>query len=408
MPNGHNENAGSEQELITDPMKLSSVRDLVSAEIDVQIATAKAYPRSIGGFQANLQKLATTSTEVAELCEYAVPRDGKQITGPSARFAELVAFTFGNLRVAGRIVSIDEKFVTAQGVAHDLESNSAKQVEVKRRITNKKGSRYSEDMIQTTSQAAIAIAARNAILACIPQALWAEAFEASQKTAEGSKDDLPVRRQKLIEAWGVMGVAPQRILQRAGVESLEEVTMAKLKFLRSLYVAVKDGDMTLDELFPSSNAAPKPSSLDEMAAAPVPGKSPESGAISPANGAKSPAESGTSGPQTDLSTAPEVQWPDSGQSAGQTGTHESTQLESTAEDNGGQNERRADAIEQPASEAERTVIIADYRKQISRAITADRLRKIEAAIIGDQRLADADSVDLHDDVEARLQAVNKK
>lgn len=255
--------------------ELTTAADLYGASIDRQIATAKHYPRNLTGAMATCRAMASMSVAVADSCEYALPRDGKQITGPSARFAEILAYNFGNCRVEGRIIEIDKKHVTAQGVFHDLEGNGAISVEVKRRITNKSGQTYGDDMIQTTCQAAISIARRNAILAGIPEALWLEAYEAAQEAKLGSKADLPQRIKALLKAFEDLGVAPQRVLEKAGYEEADQFTANKLAYFRSVYVAIKEGHQTLEEAFPRKAAPGKRPTLDDLAAEPEPDRGPQ-------------------------------------------------------------------------------------------------------------------------------------
>lgn len=251
--------------------ELTTAADLYGASIDRQIATAKHYPRNLTGAMATCRAMASMSVAVADSCEYALPRDGKQITGPSARFAEILAYNFGNCRVEGRIIEIDKKHVTAQGVFHDLEGNGAISVEVKRRITNKSGQTYGDDMIQTTCQAAISIARRNAILAGIPEALWLEAYEAAQEAKLGSKADLPQRIKALLKAFEDLGVAPQRVLEKAGYEEADQFTANKLAYFRSVYVAIKEGHQTLEEAFPRKAEPGKRPTLDDLAEEPESG-----------------------------------------------------------------------------------------------------------------------------------------
>lgn len=143
---------------------------LVKGEIDMQIATAHKYPRSITQFRRDVMDMVTISEAVAQECIYALPRDNKVIEGPSARFAEVVASAWGNSRAGARVVSDQGEFVTAQGVFHDLQKNVAITYEVQRRITGKGGKRYSADMIGVTANAACSIALRNAILKGVPKA----------------------------------------------------------------------------------------------------------------------------------------------------------------------------------------------------------------------------------------------
>jgi hypothetical protein len=65
------------------------------AEIDVQIATAHRFPRSVKAFRDEALAMVTLTEAIAEECIYALPRDGKTIEGPSARFAEVIASARG-------------------------------------------------------------------------------------------------------------------------------------------------------------------------------------------------------------------------------------------------------------------------------------------------------------------------
>ena len=51
---------------------------------------AKHNPRSEGAFMEKAMSLCTLTEEIASECMFAVPRAGKTLEGPSARFAELI------------------------------------------------------------------------------------------------------------------------------------------------------------------------------------------------------------------------------------------------------------------------------------------------------------------------------
>ncbi|KAG1166891.1 hypothetical protein G6F35_017935 [Rhizopus arrhizus] len=106
--------------------------------------------------------MVTLSQSIAEQCVYALPRDGKTIEGPSARFAEVIASAWGNNRAGARVIDDKGEFIIAQGVFHDLERNVAITYEVQRRIVDRQGRRFKPDMIGVTANAACSIALRNA------------------------------------------------------------------------------------------------------------------------------------------------------------------------------------------------------------------------------------------------------
>lgn len=222
------------------------------AEIDVQIATARKYPREINKVLNKIETYATMDTETAEDCFYALPaRQGstKTIEGLSVRLAEIIASAWGNLRVAARITANDGKTITAQGVCHDLESNVAVSVEVKRRITDKSGRTYSEDMQVVTGNAASAIAFRNAVLKVVPKAVTKKVINKIMAVAKGKSIDLDTRRKNMLSWYAANHITEQQILDYAGVKKVEELDIDKVFELRGLGNAIKEGSTTFDEAF---------------------------------------------------------------------------------------------------------------------------------------------------------------
>jgi hypothetical protein len=220
-------------------------------EIDTQITTAKRFPRSITGFKKRAMELATLDEETAQSCFYALPRDGKSIEGPSARLAEIVAGSWGNLRSQANIVDEDDKFITARGVCWDLENNVAISVEVRRRITGKNGRRYNDDMIGTTANAACSIALRNAVFKVVPMAIVKPIYESAKRVAIGDATTLAARRDKALKHFASMGVRQEQIFAKLGRSGVEEITLDDLATLLGLSTAIKDGDTSIDEAFPT-------------------------------------------------------------------------------------------------------------------------------------------------------------
>ena len=161
---------------VTKIERAEALEALNRSEIDMQIATAKKYPRDIMASINKVVALATVDENTAEECFYSLKRRGSDgdtfITGPSVRLAEIVAASWGNIRVAAQVVGNDGKFITARGTCIDLETNNAVSVEVQRRICDKYGKTYSEDMQVVTGNAAAAIAFRNAIFKVVPMSTF--------------------------------------------------------------------------------------------------------------------------------------------------------------------------------------------------------------------------------------------
>jgi hypothetical protein len=166
-----------------------ALSQITSSEIEQQVAVARRFPRSITGFRREATQLVTMDEDTAGECMYALPRAGKKIEGPSARFAEIIANSWGNCRAGARTMDDDGKFVTAMGFFFDTQKNVAITYEVKRRITDKDGKTFKDDMIGVTANAACSIALRNAILKGVPKAFWKPVYDAARKCAIGDVCD---------------------------------------------------------------------------------------------------------------------------------------------------------------------------------------------------------------------------
>lgn len=236
----------------------------VRGEVDMQVATAKAYPRHVEKFKASALALATASDTIAASMMYALPRgtgkDRKVIEGPSVRFAEILVAEFGNCRVASRVLDADEKYVTAQAVFIDLEKNVARSVEVKRRITDSRGNRYNDDMVMVTANAAASIASREAALKGVPEAVWWPVYEAARAKAVGkggTDKTFETKRTELIAGLTKLGAVIERVLAQQKVEKVEDLTAEHCMELEALRQAIRDGGTTVNECFPTTDAEPQ-------------------------------------------------------------------------------------------------------------------------------------------------------
>lgn len=222
---------------------------ITKAEIDMQISTAKAFPRSVKQSIDNALTIATISQEVAESCTYALPRGGKAIEGPSVRLAEIVVSSFGNIRSGARIISNDGKTITAQGICHDLETNNCVTVEVKRRITDKNGNTFSEDMQVVTGNAACAIAFRNAVFKVIPAALVDTVYQKVKEVAKGDEATLEQRRSAAIIWFHNKGVDASVICKHFNIKAVEDIDIEILAKLTGYKSAIVNDGADIVEMF---------------------------------------------------------------------------------------------------------------------------------------------------------------
>lgn len=238
-------------------MQQSALEAIERANIDIAISTARRYPRSLAIVKRRMMELATLDEETAASCFYKLNRQGKSIDGPSIRLAEIAASSFGNLRFGARVISNDGKMITAQGFAHDLESNVMSTIEVKRRITDKNGRTYSDDMQVVTGNAACAIAARNAIFKVVPFAFVKPVYLEARKAAVGDITTLADRRTNMLGKFAAMGINEKRLCASLGKAGIEEIGLSELEDLIGIYGAIRDNETTVDEAFPEAPAKPK-------------------------------------------------------------------------------------------------------------------------------------------------------
>ena len=235
-------------------IKQADVLQAINAsEIDIQVSTAKQYPRSIPDVLNKISTYATMDVETAADCFYVLRRNGSNgsntVEGLSVRMAEIIAGAWGNLRVQTRIIGNDGKTITAQGICHDLETNVAVSVEVKRRITDKYGKTYSEDMQVVTGNAASAIAFRNAVLKVVPKAVTKRVIEGVKQVALGQSLDLETSRQRMIEYFSKLGVTKEMLLEYLNLKKVDEIDKEAVFELRATANAIKEGTTTVQDTF---------------------------------------------------------------------------------------------------------------------------------------------------------------
>jgi hypothetical protein len=240
----------------------SAAGTIVRHEVEAQLDAAHRYPRAITTFLHLATSMATISQEVAESCIYSIPRAGKLITGPSVRLAEICASAYGNLQVGARVLDADTQEITAQGVAWDMERNLRCMIEVRRRITDREGRRYTDDMINQTGNAAASIALRNAIFRVVPRAYVDTIYEKARLVAVGDAKTLVVRRDQILARLQKMGVSQERVLARLEKKGVDDIGLEELEVLIGLGTAIRDGNQNIDQAFPAPAPPPAPPEAD--------------------------------------------------------------------------------------------------------------------------------------------------
>jgi hypothetical protein len=229
---------------------VSIIESQERAQIDILISTAKRYPRNIATVKQRMLEMACHDVETAEACNYHLERDGHSIDGPSIRLAEIAVYCFGNIRAGAHIVSNDGRIITARAYCHDLENNVFVALDTERRITDKRGRTYSEDMQVVTANAAKSIAYRNVVFKVIPGALIQGVSDDAKKFAVGDFKTLTQRVTRALKKFASIGVNEARVLALLGRASVTEVTVEDVQKLFGVFTAIKDGTTTVEDQFP--------------------------------------------------------------------------------------------------------------------------------------------------------------
>jgi hypothetical protein len=230
---------------------------IARAELDVQISTAKAYPRDPKQSLENAIFLATMDEATAQSCFYCLPRkdkDGnkKEIRGASIRLAEIMAASWGNLHAATRIVENDGHHITAESCAWDLQANVKITVQNKVSIRFGKGKEQytaNADMQTVLSNASSAKALRNAIFKVIPKALVDRVYEKAMAFSIGDQKTANAKVIELFDKLTKMGIGKELILEYYGHKTLGEFTVEDCRSLTGVGTAIKEGYIKPDEVF---------------------------------------------------------------------------------------------------------------------------------------------------------------
>lgn len=235
----------------------SALMQLEKASIDMQIATAHQYPRNMTTFKRKSVDMATADEETAESCIYRRPvGDGKTADGMSVRTAEIVGACYGNLRVGARIIEQTDRYVIAQGVAHDLESNFMSSCEVKECTVKANGNPYSERMSVVVAKVALAKARRDATFQVVPKALCKPIEKAVRLLLFGDGQPLDKRRERAVRWILKIGIDPERVYKVLGVDGKDDVGAKELETLTGIMTALKSDETTIDEAFPMEAEGP--------------------------------------------------------------------------------------------------------------------------------------------------------
>lgn len=227
---------------IYEPSKNIVLKD----DLDVSITTAKAFPRNIDLVLEDINSYISRDPEIAKSMWYEIPRGDRVIEGASVRLAEIFLSCWGNLRVQSRIKEIGDTYVVAEAIVFDLEKNIAVAKEVRRKIVNKDGIRYSDDLIQYTAQGAISIAIRNALFTVIPRVFIQKAIqyakEITLKHPSEKKKSIKDLFSEIVKEFSPFKINKENLLKHIK-KNENEIIEEDIIYLRGVLNAIKDGEL---------------------------------------------------------------------------------------------------------------------------------------------------------------------
>lgn len=258
------EGEGRPLELVEPQMSL--VQQQEHAALDVQVTTAKTYPRSVQEFQADLEAWCTLSADVADECFFSKPQGGSNIIGPSIRFAELVQAAYKNLNVDAKVVGEDDGHVILEATCRDMERNIASRSQVRRSIIGRNGQRYQQSVVDNTINAGMAIARRNVLFQVVPKALWQPIWQKARAVALGDAETFSARRTAILGELRTLGVNMENVKHFLGGSQPKDIDADELLMLRLKLKAIKAKEVTIEVAF-AAPTKPDPEAAKESVTA---------------------------------------------------------------------------------------------------------------------------------------------
>ena len=224
-----------------------------TAESQAGFIMAKQFPRNE---DACLNKILNSCRRVglAENAEYAFPKGGITVMGPSVRLAEAVAQQWGNILFGIREMEQKDGETVMQAYCYDLESNARAEriFTVKHTIKLKSGEMKTLTDPRDIYEMNFNMGARRkraCILEVIPGDVVELAVEACRATLEAEGQDAsPEAIAKMVEAFEEIGVSKEQIEMRQS-KNTEALVASELGMLRKIYKSIKDGMSTPEKWF---------------------------------------------------------------------------------------------------------------------------------------------------------------
>ncbi len=224
------------------------------AEIQACVMVAKRFPRNEMEVLDKIL-LACQRPALAEVALYQYSKGGASITGASIRLAETILRAWGNCHCGLREIENNSDNSILEAFAIDFENNVrfSKTFTVKNERSTKKGNYPIVDPREKYENLANfgARRLRACILGMIPADITAAAIGQCEETLKAQADTSPDALQKVLTAFGTLGVSKEQIETRIQ-RRFDTMTPVQLINLRKIYCSISDGMSTASDWFPQA------------------------------------------------------------------------------------------------------------------------------------------------------------
>ena len=223
-------------------------------EVQASMVIAKKFPRDQEAAYLRITK-ACERFNLADQAEYAYPRGGKSVTGPSIRLAEALAQNWGNLTFGIRELSQGHGESEIEAFAWDLETNTRQVKTFKvphKRYTKQYGNKDLTDPRDVYEFVANqgARRMRACILGIIPGDIVDAAVEKCRETVKKGVQAKPIADQirATLKGFDAVGVNKEMIERRLG-HGIDTTTAEELVELNNIGRSIKDNMTKREEWF---------------------------------------------------------------------------------------------------------------------------------------------------------------
>lgn len=259
------EGFGSTEMVRANETSTTAVAAQARAKIEARYIVAMKNPRSWDDVRAKLLK-DCLRPGFAAVARYAKPVGRSKIEGPSIRFAEAALRSMGNAVVETAVVWEDDDKRIVRVSVTDIESNLPYEADVvvsktveRRQLKdgqqalatrlNSYGDKVyivqaTDDDLLNKQNALVSKALRTAALRLLPGDILEDCMDAVMRTQHNQDAaDPDAARKKLIDAFAALNIMPAQLSEYLG-HDIAQVVTAELADLRTLYVAIRDGETT--------------------------------------------------------------------------------------------------------------------------------------------------------------------